>query len=617
MKKLLKIFIFFLVIVLSGYFLILLISPSVYLNHLYEIEISDKKDQNVYSLIRNSISHYVTLEEVSEEFLTTIIEIEDKRFYSHNGLDYLRIGKSLFENVKANQITQGGSTITQQVARMAYLDNSKTYSRKIKEAIYAKKIEAKYSKEEILEMYINNCYFSHNIYGIYLASSYYFDKKPIDLNYSESALLVGIISSPNNLSPDIDYSSSIKKQQQILSILFENNILNIEEYYEELNRPLNFSFNFIDSSINLMYYQEGINLQLKELGLYTDNYLRQGIKVQSNIDIEVYNKVNEIVKKHQKNAKSDEISIVIMKPYSNEILTLIGGFDYSISQYNRALYSKRQIGSTIKPFLYYLGLKKGMTPLSKFYSKETTFNIDGIGPYSPKNASGFYANRKINMVEALALSDNIYAVKTTLLVGSSSLSNLLEQFNIKCEDVNPTLGLGSISITPLELTSMYNALASEGTYYKPSFIKKVCLQDNTILEKVKTKSKKVLDTHETLIINHLLKAPFDSSLASYTYPSLSSYQTAHTFGAKSGSTNSTNWVIGFNPNYTIGVYVGNDDNKDISSKKLAKIMFKEIADSLSKDQNDIYYEPDSNMKRITFYNSINNKTSYSYYVDKQ
>ena len=616
MKKFFKISIFLLVFLLTGYFLIFLLSPSLYLNHLYEIEIDDKNDQHIYSLLKSNISNYVTLEEVSNEFITTIVEVEDKRFYSHKGLDYLRIGKSFFENFKSNRITKGGSTITQQVAKMAYLDNSKTYSRKFKEAIYAKKIEEKYTKKEILEMYINNCYFSHNIYGIFLASSYYFNKKPIELNFSESALLVGIISSPNNLSPDINYSSSIKKQQQILALLYENNILNVEEYYKELNRPLNFSFRFDEFSSNLMYYQEGINLQLKELGLYQDSYLRQGIKVQSNLDINVYNKVNKIVKKHQKNAKNDEIAIVIMKPYSNEILTLIGGFDFNKSEYNRALYSKRQIGSTIKPFLYYLGLKNGMTPLSKFYSKETTFNIDGIGEYSPKNASGFYANRKINMVEALALSDNIYAIKTTLLVGSSSLSNLLEQFNIKCEEVNPTLGLGSISITPLELTSMYNALASEGTYYKPSFIKKVSLQDQTILDQVKTKSKKILSTHETLIINHLLKSPFDSSLASYTYPSLCSYKTTHTFGGKSGSTNSTNWVVGFNPNYTIGVYVGNDENKEITSKKLAKTLFKEIADSLSEGQNDIYYEPDSNMKRITFYNSINKKTSYSYYIDK-
>ncbi len=613
MKKFFRFFLFLLIFLLSGYGLVLAFFPAVHLNRLYQVAITDHQGNELYSLIRSNLSDYVAIDEVSEAFKKTVVTIEDKRFYSHNGLDYTRIAKSFWENFRQNEIVQGGSTITQQVARMAYLDNSKSYTRKIKEALYAKKIEEKYTKDQILEMYVNNCYFAHNLYGVSAASAYYFGKTPDQLNYAESALLVGVINAPNLYAPDIDYSASIEKQRQILYTLYQNGVLTVQEYYDEMNRKLEFSYQTDADRINLGYYQEAIENQLKEMNLWTESYLRQGIQVESNLDMEVYEIVNGIVNAYRGQVRDDQIAVVVMKPYSGEVLTLIGGFDYRESPYNRALHSKRQIGSTIKPFLYYLGLKKGMTPLSHFVSEETTFNIEGIGSYSPKNASGNYAGRKINMVEAIALSDNIYAVKTTLLVGSSSLAQLLTRFGVECDNVNPTIGLGSISLTPLELTSLYNCLASEGTYYPPSFLKKIRLSDQTLLGTSKKASKKVLDHKETILINHLLKAPFDSALASYTYPSLGNYRTTHTFAAKTGSTETTNWVIGYNPYFTIGVYVGNDENQPLYSTRLARMVFQNIADRLCEKKEDIFYEVDSSFQSFRFYNRLSDQTSNTYY----
>ena len=614
MKKIFKYLIIFLITITSIYSLIDFFYPKLYLEKPNHVQVYDYSKTNYYSLIGNNITSYVTLENVSEEFIKTIITIEDKRFFSHNGIDLLRVSKSFLLNFLNGEIVQGGSTITQQLVKMTYLDNSKTYTRKIKEAFLAKKIEDSYSKKEILEMYINNCYFSHNIYGIYLASQYYFNKNPSELNYSESSMLVGIINAPNLYAPDINLEQSIEKQQQILKLLYQNNVINSDDYYLELNRPLNLHCSFNNQNINLLYYQQGIQKELKEMNLLNNNYKLQGYIINSNLDLQVYETVDEIIKNHQKTTKNDQIAVVIMKPYSNRILALWGGFNYLDSSFNRAIESKRQIGSTIKPFLYYLGLENNMTPLSSFVSEETTFYIEGIGPYSPKNASSFYANRKINMFEALSLSDNIYAIKTTLLLGSDNLAKLLEKFNIKCDNVNPTIGLGSISLSPLELTSLYNCLASEGTYYVPSFIESVTLEDNTLLKKNNSKGKQILDSHQVLILNHMLKSPFDNAFASYTLPSLSSYQTNNTFAAKSGSTSSTNWVMGFNKDYTIGIYVGNDDNKDITSTKLARELFQEIANKLIINQKDNFYEPDENMRPITFYNSVNNKTSKVYYI---
>ena len=162
MRRLVKVLIFGLIFILISIFAIFLLTPQVYINKVNYIEVVDEDNNSLYSLINESLSTYTPLEEISDEFKKTIVTIEDKRFYSHNGLDYSRITKSLIENIKHNKITQGASTITQQLARIAYLDNSKTYQRKIKEALIAKKIEEQYSKEEILEMYINNSYFAHN-----------------------------------------------------------------------------------------------------------------------------------------------------------------------------------------------------------------------------------------------------------------------------------------------------------------------------------------------------------------------------------------------------------------------------------------------------------------------
>lgn len=613
MRRIVKVIIFSLIFILSGYFCLLTLFPSVYLNHLNYIEINSKDNEYSFSLINENVSSYVTLDHISKEFLNTLIYIEDQRFYKHEGIDISRIIASLIENIKANKIVQGGSTITQQLAKNAYLSNDKSYLRKVLEILYSKKIEDKYSKEEILEMYINNLYFSHNIYGLKNASEYYFNLDPSLLNYSQSALLVGIINAPNIYAPDIDLNASITKQQQILSTLYKNKIIDKITYQEALEYPLEFTYSKNENDDNLLYYYQGIKKQISELNISLNSYKKQGLKITSPFDINIYNKVNNIIKNHQKDSKNDEISVVVMKPYSGDVLTLIGGFDYSLSSYNRAIESKRQIGSTIKPFLYYLGLEKGMNPLSLFTSEETTFNIEGRGEYHVKNASGYYANRKINMVEALSLSDNIYAIKTTLLVGSSSINKLMKKYSLEIEDINPTIGLGSFSLTPLELTSLYNSLASVGRYYSPNFIKQVSLYDKTILGIRKSTSYQVLEKRNTLIINHLLKSPFDEALASYTYPSLLNYEPNITFGAKTGSTESTSWVVGFNPYYTIGVYVGNDDNMPLSSKNLAKKVFVDIANKLCENHLDKYYEVTSDMTPFTLFNSKTNKKSKVYY----
>ena len=210
-KKFLKGTLIFTIIFIVSYMLAIIFHPIPIVNHPYEEKIVSVEDKVIYSQIKNEYASYTKLSNVSKAFISTLIQIEDQTFYTHNGLDYKRILASALENLKNMKITQGASTITQQLARMIYLSNDKTLLRKFKELLISKKLEANYQKDKILEMYVNLVYFGHNLYGIDAASNYYFSKSPALLDYNESAVLVGIINSPNNYAPDINLEACLNK----------------------------------------------------------------------------------------------------------------------------------------------------------------------------------------------------------------------------------------------------------------------------------------------------------------------------------------------------------------------------------------------------------------------
>lgn len=591
----------------------ILFYPEVHLNRPYNIAFNDENGQNIYSKNRYTFGEYVPLEQISEPIKKTIIAIEDQRFYSHQGLDYQRILKSAFNNLVSFSLKEGASTITQQLARLTYLSNEKSFNRKISEALIAKKIEMSYSKNRILEMYLNSVFFGHNLYGIHQASLYYFNKLPKNITYKEASILVGIINAPALYSPEFHLEASEEKSKSILSLLLKRRIIDQETYISSLFQEVEYSFNLQqEKRLYYNYYEDGVYQQIEEKISLTSDIKRIGLSIDTYQNAIVSNKIQNVLSSFDLNDVEEQVSIVIMKPGSGEVLSLFGGNDYTSSPFNRALFSKRQIGSTIKPLLYYLGLISGMNPLSEFYSGPTSFLISGIGEYSPSNASGMYANRPINMVEALGLSDNIYATKTTLLVGSKNLADLISSFNITVDTINPTLGLGTTTMSPLELTSIYNTFASSGIFYKPQFVKSVKLINGRTIYKAAPQQKRILKQDESVMMAYLMRAPFDESLQSYTTPSLKNYQTNKRFAAKTGSTEATNFVIGFNPNYTIGVYVGTDTNETLENTRLAKKLFQSIANVLTEHEADVFFAKTNNLKEFTLYNTLTKSTSFTY-----
>ena len=303
---------------------------------------------------------------------------------------------------------EGASTITQQYAKNLYLDFNKTLTRKLNELWYTIQIETHYTKEEILEGYLNTINYGHGNYGIKNASQFYFNKKPSELTLAESIILANIPKSPNNYSPINNYELAKKKQEIVLKKFLDDKIITNEEYQEALNEEITIYGK--KEKINLttlMYYQDAVFKELKTLPGIPSTYIESGgLKIYTNLDLNAQTILEENINKTIKNDQL-QVNSIIMDPIDAKILALVGGRDYNKSQYNRTLNSKRQVGSTMKPILYYTALENGFTASSTFLSEKTTFNLAQDVSYTPQNYGDIYGKKNISMAEAIAVSDNV------------------------------------------------------------------------------------------------------------------------------------------------------------------------------------------------------------------
>ena len=623
MSKLLKkgfiIFSVFLIINYISYGFIICLVNVIELDEINKpniIEFYDKDENLIYTLNTEYEGEYILYENINPLLIDSFIVIEDKDFFNHSGLDLIRIISAFITNIKHNTIKQGASTISQQVARILYLNNEKSIKRKLKEAYLAIYIEEHYSKEKILELYLNGLYFGDNIYGIASASFFYFNKNQNELNLSECAYLASIINSPNTYLKEENNESSLKRKDLVLSLLYRYNYITNEEYHNALNYELNIiKENKSNINSNLKYYIDSIIHILKEKYIYNKSNLLKGMKIYTNLDFKIFKDVINTINKHQDELNNLECSIVILEPNTSNILMIQGGKNFELSNLNRAMFSYRQVGSLIKPLLYYLGLLNDFTPLTKLESKKTTFKIKGYGEYTPKNYNDVYPNREITLLEAIGTSDNIYAVKLGLHLGSENFKKAIEFFTENEVKAVPSLFLGSNEMTLLELACMYNTFASLGNYYYPSFYNKILdFNDNEISlngNSYKTLLLKKLVT----ILNQALLSPFDKNINKTNKPTMINYIPNVKYSAKSGSTNSDSYVIGYNPNYLIAVWTGSDEGNLISMSP-TKSIFLDLANKLSKYKEEKWYEPSKNIlvKKIDPITGIESNYGSIYYI---
>ncbi|WAA09630.1 transglycosylase domain-containing protein [Fervidibacillus albus] len=546
------------------------------------------------------IRYWVDLHDISPHLINATIAIEDKRFYSHIGFDGRRIIGAIVADLKAFSKVQGGSTITQQYARNLFLGHEKTWKRKIKEAIYTVRLEANYSKQEILEGYLNTIYYGHGVYGVEAASLYYFGKRAKDLTIGEAALLAGIPKGPGHYSPFLSLENAKKRQELILSEMEKNGSITKEEAERAAMETLEFVGNETEEREQLApYFQDAVRFELKnEIGLDDRTIALGGLKVYTTLDTHMQTIAENAFSTVIASDSDIQGALIAMDPETGYVKALVGGRDYWESSFNRAIQAKRQPGSTIKPILYYAALEKGFTPSTLLRSEKTTFTYDeGRDTYTPHNYNDLYAEGEITLAQALALSDNVYAVKTHLFLGMDTLAEYGEKFGIqsKIERV-PSAALGTSNVRLIEMANAYSHLANGGMSVEPVFVTKVIDYKGNVIYEHERETVRVLDPDVTFVLNHLLTGMFDPRLNGYASVTGQSIlgELSNVYAGKSGTTNTDSWMIGYTPKLVTAVWTGYDRGKQITKtteKQYAKHIWANFMEQTLVKEEEAEFQP--------------------------
>ena len=600
MKKFIKLSIIISILFIIGIVtlnIVAYLSPVLDIKTVGQYYIYDNKDNVIYQ--GSGTSKWVSLDDVSPYLVDAIISVEDKNFYNHKGFDYLRILKTLFTNLKSKEIVGGASTISQQYIKNLYLDFDKTWERKLEEAWLTLKLETHYSKKEILEGYLNTINFGQGNYGIENASLYYFNKSAKDLTMEEAIILAGIPKSPTYYNPVYNYDASINRAKVVAKAMQNNHKLdstnnlylnNIYIHGEKDNNEMK----------NIMYYQDAVKNELENIKSVPKTLIETGgLKIYTSLDIDAQKSLEDSVSNTLGDSELQTAGMMI-DPKNGDIISLIGGNNYAKSQYNRAISSKRQVGSTMKPLLYYAALENGMTSASTFLSQETTFTFSDSNTYSPQNYNQRYANKEITMAAAISYSDNVYAVKTHLFLGENTLVDVAKRMGIKKElQPIPSLPLGTDELSMIDFANAYTTLASGGFKRELSFIRKVEDFNGNILYEKKYENNQVLNGNYTYILNELLTSTYNPAFKDYNNPTIISLASriSRKYAMKSGSTSTDCWMIGYNPDLLTLIWNGYDDNKEVqvSDGAYAKEIWVNTVENYLKDKESTWYETPPNV----------------------
>ena len=563
------------------------------------IKLYDDQNEIFYQSINNYSGQYVSLENVSPYFLKAIVSIEDKRFYQHHGFDYVGISRAIKTNVIKRKNSQGASTITQQYARLLYLTNEKTWSRKVKEAFFTLQLETHLSKDKILEGYVNNVYFGHGIYGIENAAQYFYKKKASELTLNEASMLAGVVNGPQYYSPLLHEKKAKQRQILVLNAMYENNVITKSVLEATKKQTLNLAKEHsLNENMSTYYYKDTVLQELEDLGYYNNQYLNKGLNIYTSFHQEYQDTLNQLIK--EKDIQTDlQCAFTVVNPKTSQLQALLGGKDYSKSQYNRALHANRQIGSTMKPLLYYLALENGFNPTTSFLCEPTTFKLENQTTYSPSNFHQKYAYKDITLAQAIAVSDNIYAVKTHLFLGTENLYNFLRNYHIKAKN-NASLALGTVNTNIYNLSNIYCNIASTGKYQPIYTIEKITDHQGNIIYQHKNKRTQNLNKESCLILSQLLTGTFNKQFSTYLSATMANYQTKCTVACKTGSTDYDNLIVAYNPNILITGWVGYDDNRKMEQSE-EKTVTKDVAISfLNKHiKKEAWYYPTSKLNAIS------------------
>ncbi|MDE6285128.1 MAG: PBP1A family penicillin-binding protein [Bacilli bacterium] len=587
------------VVILTGLYTYAYLSPKLDLKKSGSLYIYDNQNSLIYQ--GSSSNEWVNIDEISPYLIDAVIAVEDKNFYNHNGFDYLRIAKAMMLNIKSGSIVQGASTISQQYIKNLFLDFNQTWSRKIEEAFLTLELEVHYEKEDILEGYLNTINYGQGNIGIVNAAKYYFNKKANELTLEEAIMLAGIPKNPSHYNPVTSYENCIKRAKVVAKSMVNNNYITEEQYNNLFQTEIPIYEQTKENNLQmLMYYQDAVLKELKNIKEIPASLVESGgIKIYTTLDMEAQKNMEENI---LNNKADDEVQVasVIVDPNTGAVKALTGGMNYAKSQYNRALNSKRQVGSTMKPFLYYAALENNLTMSTTFSSEPTTFNLANGKTYSPNNASDIYANKNITMAAAVAFSDNIYAVKTHLFLGLDKMIEVANRAGINEElDEVASLPLGTSEINLLDFAAGYTTFAASGYKKDLYFIEKIEDLDGNILYEHETDKTLVLNPNYTYILNELLTSTTNGVFVDYATPTALniSKKLTNKYAIKTGTTNTDYWIVGYNQDCLVMTWMGYDDNKTMNNKvrSSAKNAWAGTIETALKDVETEWYETPKNV----------------------
>ncbi|RXT08723.1 transglycosylase domain-containing protein [Ammoniphilus sp. CFH 90114] len=554
----------------------------------------------------------VPLERIPPELIQATISIEDKNFYSHVGFDFLRLARAIVVDIQHMAKVQGASTITQQLARNLYLTLDKTWERKIKEAIFTIQLELNYSKNQLLSLYLNQIYYGHSAYGVQAAAKTYFGKDVSELTLAESTILAGAPKGPAFYSPYLNMEMAKQRQRLVLNAMVNQGYITTEQadlaYAEEFQLV---GLVPTEQRVIAPYFRDYVTYLVKQKYQISEEQLvNGGLKIYTTLDPVMQEKAEIVVEKYLPKDRPLQAALVALDPKTGAIKAMVGGRDYKESQYNR-VFAKRQPGSSFKPFLYLAALENGFTPLSELKSEPTIFTYGNNKEYIPKNFGDSYPHDYINLHQAIARSDNIYAVKTHMLLGEDKLIEASQRLGIQSNmTAIPSLALGTVPVSPLEMAVAYAAIANLGEKTEPIAVVRIEDQEGKVIVEEKGATARVTDPVPAFLLTHLMQGVFEEGGTGFRVAS----QLHRPVAGKTGTTDYDSWLVGYTPQLSLAVWTGYDEGMKmdpVEDSRLAVPLWAEFMESALEGRPPSMFEVPDGVNAV-YINPQNNKLATAY-----
>lgn len=543
---------------------------KMYLNGLEPIPHLNNYNRNIVTQVYSSDGHLIktfqtfhyeeaTIHEIPKYMKDAIISTEDKNFYSHDGYDIFGIARSVVVNIMNKKASQGASTITQQLARILFLSNEKTFIRKIKEIQIAARIEKSIPKDKILEMYLNNVYLGSGAYGVGAAASTYFNKELSQLSLAECALIAGLPQAPSVYSPYKNIKLAEKRRNKVLKRMYVMKTITKKQYEAALKEKIVLNKKPTLSKVNIApYFIDYVLRELEALGYDETEISQGGYKITTTLDYNSQVAANEAIEKNlanfgKKQAKN-QAALFSYSPTTGAIYAYCGGKDYTESQYDRVTQAIRPPGSAFKPIVYAAAVHKGWMPTDAVEDSPVT-----VGEWEPRNYGEKYKGI-MPMYKALAISSNVIAVKMIQDVGIQMVIDMAKALGLTTPlTYDYTISLGSNGVKLYDMVIVYGNFANGGYRVQPYAIEKIeTKRGKVIYQAPRTKITKVLDKDTAGIMTAMLRKVI-------TIGTGRGANIGKPMGGKTGTTNENRdaWFIGYTPDIVTGVFMGNDDNTSI------------------------------------------------------